>query len=1859
MLKKQIYFWVGFLSLLGCQVSAQVTADFTSNATKGCGTLAVSFTDLSSSTVGNIVGWQWDLGGLQVNTQEAGKIFQTGSYDICLTVTDSEGNTATECKEDYIKINQLPTADFSVDVTEGCTPLSVTFIDESFSDDGNIVEWIWGVGGSAGVVVDNGSFPAAQSVYTIPDKYDINLTVVDDNGCENLVSKKNFLEVHPKPNVGITADNYFQCEPPLLVNFSNLTPQPNTEYFWDFGNGATYVGNTPPTQTYTVTGLYDIMVIGTNTTTGCQDTLFQNDMVGVGYPVVFDFDQSSTCIGTPVQFEDLSPVASSNILWDFGDGNTSTISNPVHQYDSTGCYTISLTREQNGCSSTLFSNVCILVNDLPEAAYELDAALGCTLPHEVNFVSDAPAAVEWFWEFGENGVAGTSSEANPTFSFEEVGIFPIYLTVTDGNGCSTTIVSDTVTVEALQAQMTEGLIYGCVPLDFTLTDSTIALIPVAEWYWEIITPSDTLISHEQNPAFVLQDTGCFDILLAVTNLEGCTDTIIFEDQVCGGMLPMVDFDAIPTDACVKAEILFDDLSSPFVDGWYWEFGDSTISSEQNPTNSYTDTGHYDITLTVYHNGCQNSLVKEDFVFVQPPRANFSLEGNCEQPYTVNFFNTSVGADSIIWDFGDTLTSGTISVADTVSYTYPNTGLYSISLVAFNFDSGCSDTFNLDYFITDPKASFSIDTTAGCAPFTLDIADSSLFGQGYSWEVEGADIANPSDVSPSITFSQPGIYKDVKLTITDVHGCPDSLVISDSIWVNGVTPGFAAQPTFGCNPLFVEFQDTSSSFFGNITEWNWTMGNGLSQAAIPNPNYTFAETGYHPVSLEVTDDWGCVGTLTIPDMIHVTQPFAGFSADTFGCTVLSMNFYDESVGTELTYHWTFGDGESSDEKNPVHEYATEGTYTICLQIEDINGCSDEFCRENYITISNPVANFTADTTKASCPPLIVNFENLSENASHYKWNFGDGSGSSSNENPVHLYPVPGSHDVTLIAYSLAACRDTLVMPKYVEVDGPIGEFDFEYDNLCTPSEVTFYASSNDYYSYIWDFGDGKLDTSGYKLQDTIVHLYNQKLNALPNLVLIDDQGCVRPIFPQDTIPLVSVESDFIASQTQVCNDNTPVDFINLYTSSIPIEGVQWTFPGGIPATTDALNPQVIYPDPGVFDVTLIVHTSECSDTLTKANFISVGEMPIVDFTMSPPEGCAPLVVAFNEQVTLNTSSVEQWDWSFGSSQTSSAAHPSQLFSEEGEYPVQLKVTTADGCQDSLTKTINIFPEVFLAISEDTTICKGEVATLQATITSDTTGINYYWKPDPSLSCTDCLSPQATPQDTTTYTFVAVSPEACEFEIDVTVNVRPDSIPEVTITPDTTICAGDVTQLFASGGDNLFGYNWDASAAGLSCYDACLNPIATPTASTTYTVTVTNTTGCTNTASSTVSIYHGFQNLLGENRTICLGDTVQLNISTGNDPFWVISDGLNCAYCPSPVASPLTTTTYLVRAMSDFGCEIYDSITINVMTPDDIDAGDNQETCINAPVQLSAVGEGIPAWTPDPTLSAIDIFNPIASPDATTTYYFSTTNGDCILTDSVTVFVQQKTEIELPDHYVCRDDTLVLEPTGFADTYQWSPADALSAVDVQNPICTPTENIEYTLIASLGTCEPDTVTALVEILENPEVEIVSTYRFFPGESVLIETSEAESSSNYTYQWWPADGLSCTDCPSPVASVENSQIFTVTITDLLTGCKSTEEILLERVNVCSSDLISMPNVFTPNGDGKNDTFQMYTNMVDEIDYIRIFNRWGSLVYESTDRNFAWNGRYKGKRVPDGVYIYVLSAKCRINSTSIIKKGDVLIHR
>ncbi len=1851
---------IGVFLLFCNNVMGQIIVDFTANQTEGCGFAQVEFCDNSISQDGSIVSWSWNIAGITSTVECQGRLFNSpGSYDICLTVTDSEGNSETLCREDFITIHSLPIPDFEATPTVGCVPLTSTF---TYTGTPDIEEYFWGLGGTTGVFTSDGSAsPDAISTYTIADEYSISLTVKDSNNCVNFINKTDYIKSYATTQVVFSTPDTFACDAPHTVIFNNENITPEMQYSWNFGNGETYFGAIPPAVTYEEEGNYTVTVVGYNNVTFCRDTLILENYITVGFPVIFAFSPYQGCEDFDASFIDISGFPADSVAWDFGDGTPLiTETDPCHLFVEPGSYLVSLTRYVQGCVNTKYAPFPIYVFPQSDIVMSSADTIGCSLPHPAEFegISDDTTIVSWLWDFGD----GTTSDLqSPSHVYESYGVFPVVLTVINTNGCETRISDITVKIKELDASISDDEILGCIPLEVNLIDNSYSIIPIISRKWQLDLPSGSLISNDSIANFMIPDTGCFDLILTVTNSLGCVDIDTFENKICAGSEPEINFEGIPTFICVGETVSFTDLSSENVNEWYWHFGNGTASTEQNPNATFNQVGYYSIYLEVGHNGCLVDTLASSYVQVQFPKSKFDVLQECNNSYLVEFKNMSSGADSSFWDFGvEGMSTDTSSLASPI-FQYPDTGIYMVELTTFNTGTGCEDVFGRAVYVKNVHSEFSVSEIQGCYPMTTT-ADCAFQAVNYTWSGTGMNFSNSHSATTEITFDEPGFYTDLKLVTENINGCKDSTIFLDTIFVNEIQANYSSSFIGDCSVFDVTFSDSTSNLFSDNVSWNWFFENDLYTGSGEEYTHVFSGEGVHEITLQVEDSWGCESTIT--HEIEIINVQSLFEVDSLGCTVSSFTFQNLSTGKDLNYFWDFGDGDTSNLENPIHQYLTQGIFSPCLTVTDIYGCSETYCMINGIEIINPSVSFIMDNVFQPCPPMFVNFENTSSNVLFYQWDFGDGSGYSNIENPTHIYATPGVYDVTLVAYSTLNCIDTFVIEQAIELNGPEGNFYYEIDTSCIPIDVTFYTENIDAISITWDFGDGSALDSIITFDSTgaYTYTYNTVGNFVPKLAISDGIGCVRVIEKSDTIVATDLNIDIIATDNLLCSNQDSVLFLAETNPMEFIDDYQWTINGGAPNTSTSKNPSTYYSVDGAFDVSLIASNAFCSDTITKNNFIEVGKSPEADFATSTIIGCEPLSIDFTDLSIVENGVITEWNWDFGDSTFSSLTNPSHIF-QAGNYLVELEVISDIGCVDTIVQEITVMPLPEVEVTGNDIDCLGDSTQLFATILGVASNINFYWENSPSLSCTDCLNPVASPLENTIYTFVAYSDFGCETIFEIEIEAGLYEIPTILLNSDTTICINEQVQLMADAGSNISSYQWN-NIPGLSCYD-CPNPIATPLTSSTYQVTVTSMDGCTNSEIVEINVLNQSQPFTSEDRVICLGDSIQLSANLGNNPIWSNPSSLSCSECHTPIASPEENTEYIVEVTTMDGCIIFDTVMVWVISPAEVSAGEDLTICLGSSITLQGeLLNDIPngyrnySWTPTSSMSQPDSIATIVSPVENTTYILTANFDACTITDSVVVNVTIDFQVEAVGVEGCYGDTIQLDAIGYADSYEWYPSVGLSDPFISNPTVVLNETTNYTLVAELEHCPPETSEAEVTMLVSPNVYIPPYYPLLLGQPVNLNIENTKT--NYFYNWQSTTGLSCNDCPNPTYSIYEDTNLYVTVSDISNGCDTTLMTMLELINNCPDALISVPNALTPNGDGMNDQLEIYYNSVLYLeDYkFQVYGRWGNTIFETQSIDESWDGTYNGITLSAGVYVYLLQYKCPLTGKMIASSGDITIH-
>lgn len=1296
-MKKKIFLLFVFIIITSCLFSQAPIANFTQNKTSGCGTLLVNFQN--TSTGGAPMTFFWDFGDGTTSTfQNPSKHYNApGIYTVKLKATNSQGSNTTT-KTNLIKVHQIPSVSFLASNTSGCQPFSVNF-NPQITGGGNIIQYTWDFGDGYNSSQQNPGY-----TYQIPGTYSVSLTVLDHNQCSGTKSQMNYIYVKPKPKADFVGQPRVSCEAPLTTNFYNISQGDGLVYSWNFGDGHTST-QANPSNTYINPGSYNVSLLIENSL-GCKDTMIKSNYVNVGnFEVSFTSDIITGCAPLSVVFNGISEPGA-NFQWRFGDGTNAVGQQVNHTYTEPGTYTVSVIGTNSaGCKDSTRITNYIEVTPGPEITFTTNQSTGCQLPFNVIFTNTTPNTQTCTWDFGD-GTSATGNTVN--HAYQDYGAYTVGVSVTDNVGCSSQII-DSAYIHVLKtmAYSVANIQKGCAPLSISFWDTSFTTSPITQWTWDFGDGSP--LSNEPTPTHIYQDTGQYTVTLTITNQEGCTETIVKTNYIKTGMAPVANFSGDILFGCHPLLTQFTDSSSSYTNEWFWYLGES-FAYTQNPSHSFYDTGYVDVALVASHNGCKDSLMFEDYVYVRFPKPKFIALNpiSCIFPDTVIFSDQSNGATHWFWDFGD----GNTSTQQNPTNVYINPGVYTVKLRVFNDTTGCTDsTTRYSYIkISEINGGFKVVPTDVCQYEEVCFQDTTqtlfpitqwqwFFGDGM------ADFNNDSSVCH--TYFVPGSY-NVRLNVIDQLGCSKNVIKNNAVKVRKLpSPRLSSDATQGCIPFTVNFTDESfNTEPSTIIGWHWNFGDGTTSTD-QNPTHTYLTAGFKTVTLTVTDHRGCDSTKTFHNYIKISKPTANFNSQSTICSHDTLSFFNLSQGSGLTYLWDFGNGQTSTSNNPAVIYVSDSTqiFPISLIVKDSNGCTDTIVRN--ITVSTPIANFSVLSQTADCPPFNASFiNNSSSDVVNWQWNFGDSISGSNNTsffpNPQHVFNNSGTFDVTLIVKSAIGCTDTIVKENYIFVDGPRGTFNFEPKAGCAPLTVTFTSDTENAADFTWVFGDGGTATGS-----SVTWTYNEGGFFLPVLIISDSLNtsigdtsvCVATIIAPDSVNVIQGIADFTFIDTMYCPGQN-IHFTDLSSGTGTSTVWYWDFGDG--QSSPLQNPTYSFYTSGNHEVTLTIKTDSCESSITKT--VRVFDIPNVSITNSGLAGCYPHEIDFHINMNTVTYPAIKYVWNFNDGSPSIAQqNVNRQFVHSGLYQIELTITYANGCEHTYVFPTDIavhpMPDAYFSFSED--------------------------------------------------------------------------------------------------------------------------------------------------------------------------------------------------------------------------------------------------------------------------------------------------------------------------------------------------------------------------------------------------------------------------------------------------------------------------------------------------------------------------------------------------------------------------------
>jgi len=631
--------------------------------------------------------------------------------------------------------------------------------------------------------------------------------------------------------------------------------------------------------------------------------------------------------------------------------------------------------------------------------------------------------------------------------------------------------------------------------------------------------------NEENPPLINYSfSGLKNISLIATSATGSVSSFSKVVSVSASMAPDINF--VAQNSCVNNSVIF---SSENVSGgiatYNWNFGDAGISSLANPTHVFSSADEFSVTLTVAGvNGCQN-LAQKSLTIYSQPSADFSLPEASpictNQNY--NFINTSSfdAASNPTWEWS--LNGIVVSTALNLSTQFSSDQPQVIKLKSSIPGCESEKVKNISSVQTGPLTDFTFSNGCEDAPISF-INTTSGAVVDYAWDF---DDGNTSTQQNAInTFEDAGRYQ-VTLHATNLSGC-QNFVSKEAIVYSNPQPNFSLDlPPFSCAGSVSQFNDLTPSLTdSNLTAWSWSFGDAANGGSTQkNPGFTYTTAGDYDVTLQVTSNFGCSGSVQKPIIIS-SSPAVNF---TYGpaCLNQGTQFTDASGADVKAWLWSV-QNSSYTTKNATHVFSVTGTQIAMLTVTGNNNCVSQISKT--ITIPVPISpDFTSQSTCATKAAVFTEINSGGvDPAVSWSWDFA-GQATGTGSTAEHIFNTIGNYPVRLSSTRQSGCVYSVT--KAIPISQPPqAQFAVTSEAGGAPLTVGFTNTSTSATSFLWKFNDAANSTSS-EYSPTFV--FNQ-LGAYPvELVASTGNGCQDSFIKtiQVLVPEINaVLKDFILTST---------------------------------------------------------------------------------------------------------------------------------------------------------------------------------------------------------------------------------------------------------------------------------------------------------------------------------------------------------------------------------------------------------------------------------------------------------------------------------------------------------------------------------------------------------------------------------------------------------------------------------------------------------------------------------------------------------------------------------------------------------
>ena len=1325
------------------RVYLKPVANFDISNPVGCSPYNPEFTNRTDFSLAESMLWDFDY--VHKNTDTINQVLLTNPFHHLFpeNITDTPQYYTVklyawapfgECPSERVNtITILPNvkAGFLADTNIGCNPLTVEFNDTSigFIDTLNS---FWDFDTYLQTYIPNPVHTFINGKQT-DFTHNVKLIAFSISGCTDTAYYP--VTVHPYIKAAFGIDNLIGCSP--FVSHVNPSGSVGVNtYHWSlYDKNQSYYDSTfiktdkfifPFNHTDSTQPNPDTLYIGMVglNTYNCPDTAIPKRMV-IFPEVHANFLKSEMAVCDSVDVSFINNSVGYNLVheWDLGDGISfvDTLGTGfTHRYFNRSLsnvnYTITLVANSDYFCSDTFTDA-ITVHPFVKANFSIDFQNNCS-PVAVDLSNVSLGGSRFDWDFGDgtSDITYVPSTLPHTFENNTDNDTTYYIKMRASNpyGCADSMQRSILLFPQVAADFDFGTpSVGCNPLLVSFINDSKGKNVIYNWDFG----NNTFSTSKDPPPKLYQNNTAWDttyyVTLTVTNPVGCDSSMTKPVQVYSAV--MADFSINRLDSCSPFKIRVDNFSSGGITDFIWNY---------TPTDSLVLHNFSDPNIPVYHNttlsaqeyeirlralnshGCE--AVKRDTITVFPEIfARFTPDHiNGCQPLSVKFENHTniIPGTSFFWDFDDGRYSNKVTPeAHTFTNTTSANAYHDVQLAATS-QYGCYDdtTVRIEVY-PYIYANFTIDRPAICSDelFEIDRSNSRGAITHYYWDYEndGTTDEDKPDSRFTHTYSNTGnatFTREIMLTVTNAQGC-DTSWAEEIIVYPQVRAAFSIDDAEFCYPHNSVFKNNSGPAVPLTYQWDFGDGSTSVEKSPVHTfeNYSQTTNETYTVALTAVSSYGCDSTVSIPVTVH-PKPMADFTYPvTIDCPPFTLEFTDNSKGTNLSYAWDFDNGVTSTAKNPSQVFDNEGSAVIERQIRLIV-TTEYLCGDTAVKPVQIYPDVEVDFTASAwsgCNPLEVNFDGTATNENEYFW-YVDDKVFSNYQDPYYRFVNETASDRTYTirfqAFSVNGCSDDTVKQVTVYAK-PTGEFmpdpvvqDYNTATDITPVTISNYTVNQPAWTYAWNFGDGTTSAesapSFVKEYTTWGDIHNGSRIVIIMTVrneshpecsdTVERYVVINPPLPQvdlgpDIEGCMPLEVEFPSTTKYIYDDS-----------------YRWDFSYQGMTSTEEYPSSIVFDTAGIYMIRLTVSGDGGSNWDYKQ--VTVFPKPVVSFAFAPD---TVMLASQNEKETtvkfFNTTfnGIHYW-WDFDDETYSTEFEPAHIYTATGQYWPVLIAESVDGCFDTL-------------------------------------------------------------------------------------------------------------------------------------------------------------------------------------------------------------------------------------------------------------------------------------------------------------------------------------------------------------------------------------------------------------------------------------------------------------------------------------------------------------------------------------------------------------------------------------------------